>query len=166
MTTLEPETSEPLEELQSAEVVEPTEPPLPPKPPAQYQISFERLAQLKRSPVTLVADRRPASSPSRQKPDHELTDAKKLVDEIAKFSKGEENFIRTEMPIQEIVFRILLTRRNKPTLLSDLHYELTEKWATPVRPINLSEEALVRILDADTYYGFVNLAAETEVAEA
>ena len=75
------------------------------KPPPQYQISFERLAQLNRSAVNLVADRRPAASPSRQKPDHQLTDAKKLVDEIAKASKGEENFIRTEMPIQEIVFR-------------------------------------------------------------
>ena len=160
MTTLEPETPQPLEAPQLMEDPEPTETPPPPKPPAQYHISFERLAQLKRSPVTLVADRRPASAPSRQKPDHELTDAKKLVDEIAKASKGEENFIRTEMPIQEIVFRILLTRRNKPTLLSDLHYELTEKWATPVRPITLSEEALIRILDADKYYGFVNVAAE------
>ena len=148
MTTPEQETSQPPEE------------PQPPKPPPQYKISFERLAQLKRSPVTLVADRRPASSPSRQKPDHELTDAKKLVDEIAKSSKGEENFIRTEMPIQEIVFRMLLARRNRPTLLSDLHYDLTEKWATPVRPINISEEALSKILDADTYYGFVSLATE------
>ena len=142
MTTPEPET------------------PQPPKSIHQYQISFDRLAQLKRSPVTLVADRRPASCPSLQKPDYELTDVKKLVNEIARFSKGEENYIQTEMPIQEIVFRILLTRRNEPTLLSDLHYELTEKWATPVRPINLSEEALRKILDADTYYGFARLVAE------
>ena len=134
------------------------ETPQPPKPLYQYQISFERLTQLKRSPVNVVADRRPASSPSRQKPDKELPDVKKIVDEIAKSSKGEENFIQTEMPIQEIVFRMLLARRNKPTLLSDLHYELTETWATPVRPINISEEALGKILDADTYYGFVSLA--------
>jgi len=135
-----------------------------PEPPPQYKISFERLAQLNRSPVTLVADRRPASCPSLQKPDRELTDVTKLISEIARFSKGEENFIRTEMPIQEIVFRILLTRRNVPTLLSDLHYELTEKWATPVRPITLSEETLGKILDADTYYGFARLV--TEAAKA
>ena len=156
MTTLEPETPQLPEASQPPEVFQRL------KPPLQYQISFKRLAQLKRSPVTLIADRRPESSPSRQRPDHELTDAKKLVDEVAKFSKDEENFIRTEMPIQEIVFRILLTRRNRPTFLRDLHYELTERWATPVRPINLSEEALARILDADTYYGFVNLATEAE----
>ena len=143
-----------------------TETPQPPKPPAQYQISFERLAQLNRSPLTLVADRRPASCPSLQKPDQELSDVKKLVNEIARFSKGEENFIQTGMPIQEIVFRILLTRRNVPTLLSDLHHELTERWATPVRPINLSKEALGKILDADLYYGFARLVTKVEGAKA
>ena len=139
-----------------------TETPQPPGPPPQYQISFERLAELKRSPVTMLADRRPASSPSRQKPDHELSDVKKLVAEIAKFSDTDEGFIRSEMPLQEIVFRILLTRRNKPTLLSDLHYELTETWATPMRPINLSQEALEKILDSDTYYGFFRLDPPAE----
>jgi hypothetical protein len=143
-----------------------SETPQAPKPPPEYQVSFERLAELKRSPVTLVADRRPASSPSRQKPDRELPDVKKIVSEIAKFSAGEEDFIRSEMPLQEIVFRILLTRRNKLTLLSDLHYELTEKWATPMRPINLSQEALGKILDADTYYGFSRIDAPDEESEA
>ncbi len=128
--------------------------------PAVYQVSFERLAMLKRSAVMLVAERRVPSCPSRQKPDHELTDPQKLVNEIAKYCVDEESFIRTEMPIQEIVFRILLSRRNAPTSLHDLHYELTERWATPMRPISISEGGLRRILDADTYYGFVQLAAD------
>jgi hypothetical protein len=119
-----------------------------------YQISFDRIAELNRSAIAMVADRRPPRAPSRANPDSELTDPKKLVDEIATHCADDENFIRTEMPIQEIVFRLLLARRNTPTLLSDLHYELTEKWSTPVRPINLSEAGLGRILDSDTYYGF------------
>ncbi|PKB82994.1 MAG: hypothetical protein BZY88_03310 [SAR202 cluster bacterium Io17-Chloro-G9] len=119
-----------------------------------YQISFERIAELNRSAISMVADRRPPTAPSRNSPDSELTDPKKLVDEIATHCADDENFIRTEMPIQEIVFRVLLARRNTPTLLSDLHYELTEKWSTPVRPINISESGLGRILDSDTYYGF------------
>ena len=88
-----------------------------------------------------------------------MTNLTKLVNEIARFSKNDKSFIQTEMPIQEIVFRILLARRNAPTLLSDLHYELTEKWATPVRPINISEETLGNILDSDTYYGFARREA-------
>ena len=119
-----------------------------------YIISFDRLEKLNRSALQLVAERRGPSYPSRDKPDHELTNVQALIDEIAEHYTEDEDFIRTEMPIQEIVFRILLTRRNQPTPLRDLHYELTERWATPVRPINVSELGLRRILDADTHYGF------------
>ena len=122
-----------------------------------YVVSFERLEELNRSALVLVAERRGPSLPPREKPDHELTNVQVLVDEIADHYEEDEGFIRTEMPIQEIVFRILLTRRNQPTLLRDLHYELTERWATPVRPINISELRLRRILDADTHYGFVRV---------
>ena len=131
-----------------------------PEAPLVYQISFDRIAELNRSAIAIVADRRPAMSPSRKNPDSELTDAKKLIDEIASNFADDDNFIRTEMPIQEIVFRLLLIRRNTPTLLSDLHYELTEKWSTPVRPINLTEVGLARILDSDTYYGFARVEAK------
>ena len=37
------------------------------------------------------------------------------------------------------------------------HYE-TETWSTPVHPVNVSEEGLQRVLDADTYYGFARVA--------
>lgn len=142
MTTPEQETQDTTEE---------------PEAPLVYQISFDRLAELNRSAVAIVADRRPPSAPSRKNPDTELPDAQKLVDEIASHCADDDNFIRTEMPIQEIVFRLLLTRRNTPTLLSDLHYELTEKWSTPVRPISITERGLARIMDSDTYYGFARV---------
>ena len=126
-----------------------------------YVISFERLEELNRSALQLVAERRGPSYPSRDKPDHELANVQALVDEIAEHYTEDEDFIRTDMPIQEIVFRVLLTRRNQPTPLRDLHYELTERWATPVRPINISELGLRRILDADTHYGFARVVAES-----
>ena len=133
------------------------ETPQQPEAPLVYQVSFERLTELKRSAVAMVAERRPQSCPSRKKPDHELTDPQKLIKEISEHWGSQEGFIRTEMPIQEIVFRVLLARRNEATPLQDLHYELTERWATPIRPINLTEDALARILDADTFYGFVRV---------
>ena len=126
-----------------------------------YYISFERLDELNRSALALVAERRGPSFPSRGKPDRELTNVKVLLDEIAEHYAEEEEFIRTDMPLQEIVFRILLTLRNQPTPLRDLHYELTERWATPVRPINISELGLRRILDADTHYGFARVSTES-----
>jgi hypothetical protein len=83
-----------------------------------------------------------------------LTDPQALIDEIAEYCAGEEEFIRPQMALQEIVFRILLRRGNQPISLQELHYELTERWATPKRPINVTPAGLRRILEADGYYGF------------
>ncbi|PKB83755.1 MAG: hypothetical protein BZY88_01570 [SAR202 cluster bacterium Io17-Chloro-G9] len=124
------------------------------KVPPNYYISFPRLEQLKRSPVVLVAARRVQGCPSMSRPDSELKDAQALVTEIAQHYQEDEDFIRTDMPMMEIVFRILLSRRNRPMSLTDLHYELTERWATPVRPLNISESGLQKILEGDNYYGF------------
>ena len=119
-----------------------------------YSVSLERLDELNRSAITLLAARRSPMSPSMMKEDHELDNPQELLDEIAEYATDEEEFIQSSMPIQEIVFRMLLLRRNEPTSLADLHHELTERWATPVRPINVSLKSLERILDSDTYYGF------------
>lgn len=64
------------------------------------------------------------------------------------------------MPIQEIVFRTMLARRNEPIPLVELHRALTERWSTPVRPIHVSQKSLGRILDSDDYYGFARAGAE------
>ena len=148
MTSPEPETPE-----QSEETAQPEEARL-------YRISFERLAELKRSAVLLLAERRPPSCPSLQKPDQELSDPQELLDEIAQYSGDEEGFIHINMTIQEILFRTLLARRNQPTTLHDLHYELTERWSTPIRPISVTEDGLRRILEADGYYGFASISPE------
>ena len=119
-----------------------------------FLISVDRLAKLERSPVHLVAGRLAVASPSKSKPIGELGEVKGLIREISQNYKNDTSFIRSDMPVQEIVFRTLLARNNRPMSLADLHYELTEKWATPVRPIVITEERLLRILDNDTYYGF------------
>ncbi len=120
-----------------------------------FLISVDRLAKLERSPVHMVAGRLASTSPSKSKPINELGDVKGLIREIAQNYKNDPDFIRSDMPVQEIIFRTLLARSNRPMSLSDLHYELTERWATPIRPIVITEERLLRILDTDTYYGFV-----------
>ncbi len=145
MTSPEPQTDN-LEE----ETVEAPEPLL-------FSISFARLAELNRSAIMLLAARRVPTCPSLDLPDIELTDPQKLVNEIADHYDDSDGFITSAMTIQEILFRTLLTRRNAPTLLSDLHYELTERWSTPVRPINVTEDGLLTILQSDNYYGFATV---------
>ena len=119
-----------------------------------FLISADRLGKLERSPIHLVAARLTASSPSKTKAISELGNVKSLIREISQNSKNDSSFIRSDMPVQEIVFRTLLARNNRPMSLTDLHYELTDRWATPIRPIVITEERLLRILDNDTYYGF------------
>ena len=145
MTSTEPRTDNMEEEAVEA-----------PKP-LLFNISFARLAELNRSPIMLLAARRVPTCPSLDMPDTELTDPQKLVNEIADHFEDADGFITSEMTIQEILFRTLLTRRNAPTLLSDLHYELTERWSTPVRPINVTEKGLRVILESDIYYGFATV---------
>lgn len=119
-----------------------------------FLISVDRLNQLERSAVHLVAGRLASTSPSKSKPVNEMGDVKGLIREIAQNYKNDADFIRSDMPVQEIIFRTLLARGNRPMSLKDIHYELTERWATPIRPIVFTEERLLRILDSDTYYGF------------
>jgi len=126
----------------------------PEKENPMFLISVERLKELDRSAVHLVAGRLASTSPSKSKPVKELGDVKGLIREIAQNYKNDPDYIRSEMPVQEIIFRTLLARGNRPMSLSDIHYELTERWATPVRPIVFTEERLLRILDSDIYYGF------------
>ena len=130
--------------------------------PLYYRISFDRLAELERDAVTLLAARRGPSSPSLVQADHELDDPQSLLEEIAEFAAPEEDFIHSNLPVQEILFRTLLARRNEPMALDDLCHELTERWSAPDRPINLTPQSLQRILDNDHYYGFAREEGEEE----
>jgi len=132
---------------------EPEPEPEPVEPP-KYHISFRRLEELNRSAVALVAARLVESCPSVAKPLKDLKDPQALITEISRHYQDDPDYIRTDMPLMEIVFRIFLSRKNEFISLTDLHYELTERWATPVRPINVTEEGLARVLDFDIYYGF------------
>ena len=125
--------------------------------PLYYHISFDLLEELNRSAISLLAGRRSPMSPSLLVEDQTLNSIQELLDEIAEFAPQDEDFINSNMPIQEIVFRTMLARGNKPILLSELHHEITERWATPVRPINVSLKNLKRVLDSDNYYGFAQV---------
>ena len=149
MTTQDPNAQELVDELAGDSIEEE-----PVRKNPLFLISVDRLAKLERSPMHLVAGRLAADSPSKSKAIGELGDVKSLIREISQSYKNDASFIRSDMPVQEIVFRTLLARNNRPMSLADLHYELTEKWATPIRPIVITEERLLRILDNDTYYGF------------
>lgn len=126
----------------------------------EYHISFERLKELKRSATFLLASRLDPEAPETFGAEQGGMSPEALVEEIAGRYADEEEFIQAELPVQEIIFRMLVLRRNEPVSLQYLQQQLNERWSTPVRPINVTLHGLKRILDADTYYGFAPVKPE------
>ena len=122
----------------------------------RYHISLPRLERLGRSAVHLIEARLTGACPSYGQSATEL-DPVTLIREIQEFHADTGDFIRADMPIQEIVFRILLSRGNNPTPLSELHHELTGRWSSALRLISIDQERLRRVLEADIYYGFAEM---------
>ena len=126
----------------------------------EYQFSLERLEELNRSPIPLLLARLTTACPSFGKTPAEIADPSDLVSEIRTHCAGDSEFIQSPMPLQEIVFRMLLLRGGEPVPLSELHAELTDKWSTPIRPISLTVSGLARVLDSDVFYGFAAIPVE------
>ncbi|HLF03989.1 MAG TPA: hypothetical protein VI855_02080 [Dehalococcoidia bacterium] len=126
----------------------------------RYNINFDRLEELKRSATFQLSSRLDPEAESTYGPDQVNTTPEALAEEIADRYGDENEFIQAELPIQEIIFRILLMRRNEPISLQELQQALNDRWATPVRPINITQGGLKRILDADTFYGFALVPSE------
>ena len=122
----------------------------------RYHVSLPRLEQLNRSAVHLIAARLTEACPSHGQASTGL-DPMVLIREIQEFHSDTPDFIRADMPIQEILFRTLLSRGNAPMSLSELHRELTDRWSSALRPISIDQERLRRVLQADTYYGFAEV---------
>ncbi len=132
----------------------------------EYRVSLDRLAELNRSAAPLLAARLTNACPSYGKPASEADDPVALLSEIRANCADDDNYIRQSLPLQEIVFRTLLLADDQTLTLRELHYELTERWSSPIRPITVTVSGLARILDSDVFYGF-ELASlpEPEVVE-
>ena len=122
----------------------------------QFHISIARLEGLNRSAVHLFHSRLTEDCPSYGLPVSDL-DASNLLREIQQNHSQDEDFIRHDMPIQEILFRTLLSHGNEPMTLGNLHRELTQRWSNAIRPISIDENRLLRVLQADDYYGFAEV---------
>lgn len=131
----------------------------------EYQISMERLEELNRAATPLLLSRLSTTCPSYGKSPSDIGDPKTLVDEIRRNCANDTEFIRSEMPLQEIVFRTLLLDGGGPMTLGELHHELTERWSTPIRPITVTATGLARILNSDTFYGFEAIPMEEPETE-
>ena len=76
---------------------------------------------------------------------------------IASKCQKEKEFLNSELPILELIFRILLLRKNNPTKMKELYRVISEELATPYRPMTVSMEQLISQISHDNYYSLVIL---------
>lgn len=132
----------------------------------EYRVSLDRLAELNRSAAPLLMARLTSACPSYGKPAAAADDPIALLAEIRANCADDPDYIRQSLPLQEIVFRTLLLADDQTLTLRELHYELTERWSSPIRPITVTVSGLARILDSDVFYGFEPVAPpEPEVVQ-
>lgn len=122
----------------------------------RYHVSLSLLQEMNRSAAHLIHARLTEACPSYGQSAIGL-DPAALIREIQEFHGDVPDFIRADMPIQEIVFRTLLARGNDPMSLREIHRELTGRWGNTLRPISIDQNRLRRVLEADTYYGFAEV---------
>jgi hypothetical protein len=123
-------------------------------PDPSYRIDASRLEELKRSMEVILLTRRCSTCLEAPVEIAAAPSADEQIAHILECCSQDESFIRPGMALQEIVFRMILATGNTPVLLSQLHYQLTEQWATPGNLMNVTFEGLQRVLETDDYYGF------------
>ena len=127
--------------------------PSPPQIP-YYVIDLSRAKEFDRSLPVILLSRRCPSCRAQLESSSDLPPDEEQIKEIASCCSTQEGYIRPEMPMQEIIFRTLLSGGNQRVSLEQLHYLVTDRWYTPNNPRNISIDSLKQVLDHDSYYGF------------
>ena len=127
------------EELETTEVAAPAEEPeVEPYVEPHYVIDPARVTELERSLSVLLLDRRCPSCQAQLESETETPPDEAQIKEISECCSIKEGFIRPEMPMQEIVFRTLLSEAPRPVSLEELHFAVTDKSYSPMNPRSIS----------------------------
>ena len=138
-----------------------TEQELEPEAPyvnASFHISPERITSLGRSFQLLLLQRRCASCwgalMQEPKGGRDLT-APRHLSKIASHCSKTADFINSDMPLAEAIFRILLTNANKPMTVQQVYERLNERWVDPINPRIPEMDGIYRVMSHDSFYGLL-----------
>ncbi|MCZ6615101.1 MAG: hypothetical protein O7F09_03530 [Chloroflexi bacterium] len=122
----------------------------------RFHISLERVASQGRSLQLLLQQRRCASCwgslMQEPKGGRDIT-ASRHLSKIASHCSKTDDFINSDMPLAEAIFRILLSNANKPMTTQQIYEGLNERWVDPINPRIPEMEGIYRIMSHDTFYG-------------
>ncbi len=115
----------------------------------RYFIDLDWYQQQERSFATLAASRLCPTSRKKEKTKSEAA----LLRTIKQCCSKRDGFITPNMPLLEMIFRLLLANGNQPLELGQMQEQL-QKWLGDTNNArDLSIPKLKRILDNDRYYG-------------
>jgi len=115
----------------------------------RYFIDLDWYQQQERSFATLAASRLCPTSRKKEKTKSEAV----LLRTIKQCCSKRDGFITPNMPLLEMIFRLLLANGNQPLELGQMQEQL-QKWLGDTNNArDLSIPKLKRILDNDRYYG-------------
>ncbi len=123
----------------------------------KYAIDFDRARELRRAPEAMLMTRHCYVHASQYEKLEDLPSTKEQIAQIVKHCAKQADFIAPEMPLLEIAYRTILAGGNRPLSLQDLYEALTDRWATPINPRNMSLQTLRRVLSSDTFYGITEV---------
>lgn len=115
----------------------------------RYFIDLNWYQEHKRSFTTLAASRLCPSSRKKGIPKSEAT----LFRTIKQCCSKGEGFLTPNMPLLEMIFRILLTNGNQPLELEEIQERLQQCLGDSSGARDLSIPKLKRIIENDRYYG-------------
>ena len=121
---------------------------------AYYVIDPAQAERQQRDMSALLLSRRCPDCVERVLNDKKPPTVRKQIRDMSRCCAQAGDFIQPTMPLKEIVFRLLLKNSNKATSLQSLHWDVTEEWAAPTHPMNITVEVMKQILDSDNFYCF------------
>ena len=121
---------------------------------AYYVIDPAQAERQQRDMSALLLSRRCPDCVERVLNDKKPPTVRKQIRDMSRCCAQADDFIQPTMPLKEIVFRLLLKNSNKATSLQSLHWDVTEEWAAPTHPMNITVEVMKQILDSDNFYCF------------
>ena len=121
----------------------------------EYVVDEGKLQSHSRSLLVMLLSRRcPECEEKADEKGGSTPTIQQQIRQLSSHCSKQDGFISPEMPMQEIIFRHILSGGNKPVSLEKLFHVVTQDFFTPVNPRNISMLALSKVLDSDVYYGF------------
>ena len=121
--------------------------------PREYRIDPDAAEASGRLLSVLVASRRCYTCQQGFDEDEVVaTDPQVFIDQVAAHCSGQPDYLLTDTPMKEAVFRVLLAHNNGPMDSGQISAVLSEKWAMTPSPRSTSPEVVQRLLDNSEYY--------------